>query len=84
MTHKDTGYTYIGRMPCGCIVSACVDRGDKHTAKSVAEMIKEGETVERVTHEYFLENCHFTIYPKNCPHQKPQGEQLPLFQDSSA
>lgn len=41
---------YIGRMPCGCVVAVAIDdpQFKKHTAKSVADFIKEGYSVEHV------------------------------------
>lgn len=41
---------YTGRKECGCLVAACVDRPEwkKDTAKSVAEFISNGYTVEHI------------------------------------
>lgn len=44
-------YSYIGRAWCGCVVAARLDRGDSRTASAVAEMIRDGLTVERVLTE---------------------------------
>jgi len=43
-------HVYVGTLSCGCSVAACVDepRYQKDTAKSVADMIAGGMTVERV------------------------------------
>lgn len=41
-------WAYIATEPCGCKTGVCVDYKDKMTAKSVAEFIKTGRTVERV------------------------------------
>lgn len=49
-----SGYTYIGRKKCGCVVAARVDadyRGGEAVAADVADFIKSGYTVERVTTE---------------------------------
>jgi hypothetical protein len=54
---EDTGYSYAGRMACGCIVSAHVDSRDNNTANAVAEMIRDGLTIERMKHE----DVHFTL-----------------------
>lgn len=44
---------YVGKKPCGCIVAFVVDdpKYPKDTAKSVAEFIRSGYAVERVTVE---------------------------------
>ena len=44
---------YIARKPCGCVVFVTVDdeRYKQDTAKEIAECIREGLTVERVTCE---------------------------------
>lgn len=43
-------YVYLGRASCGCVVASVVDRPDHRdeTAASVATMIREGCTLERV------------------------------------
>ena len=43
-------YDYIGRKSCGCIVAVCADAPglEKHTAKSIAEFIRDGLTIERI------------------------------------
>jgi hypothetical protein len=42
---------YIGRLPCGCVLAACVDdpKWAKQTARDIASWIREGMAVERVT-----------------------------------
>lgn len=59
---------YIGRKKhCGCIVAASVDT-DEHThdvAEDVAEFIRSGLTVERVSLETFR------AYKFGCDHGKP-------------
>ena len=46
--------SYIGRKKCGCIVAAIVDNGENlgKVAKTVAEFITDGLTVERTTVGY--------------------------------
>ena len=44
-------FTYIGRKRCGCVVAMVVDLADKVTADAVAEFIKDGLVIERVTTE---------------------------------
>jgi hypothetical protein len=50
----DTGYSYIGREPCGCVTCATVDDEDhkKDIAKDIARWVRWGLTIERVPHEY--------------------------------
>ncbi len=51
---RDTGYSYIGRMSCGCVVAAVVedpDRPSRH-ADAIREFVMDGLTIERVTHDY--------------------------------
>lgn len=49
---NESGFMYIGRLPCGCAVAGTVEflDGDnrKFTAESVGEMILNGCAVERV------------------------------------
>lgn len=49
----DNTYAYVGIKDCGCIVAAAVDvkAHSKDVAKSVADFIKDGLKVERVTVE---------------------------------
>ena len=48
---SDATHVYIGSMPCGCKVAACVDSPGpvykKQCAKAVSDMIKNGYSVER-------------------------------------
>jgi hypothetical protein len=43
-------HIYFGELPCGCIEVVCADIPEikKETAKSVAEMIKNGYAVKRI------------------------------------
>lgn len=46
-------HAYLGRKVCGCVVAITVDDTDnrKWTADAVAEFIRDGLTVDRVTIE---------------------------------
>lgn len=50
--------SYIGRARCGCIRFAAIDEPDmaKENAKAIAQIIKQGGTIERVTCEYVRQN----------------------------
>lgn len=50
MSNENEG-CYVGVKACGCAVSACVDRPEyaKDTAKTLAEWVREGLTIERKT-----------------------------------
>lgn len=62
---KENIPSYIGRLKCGCIVTACVDDPNSNhpeeTKEFLKEMIDEGLIIERVTvgfvREHGLENC---------------------------
>lgn len=56
-------HSYIGRLPCGCVVAAAVDIGGRQTGKAVSNFIAAGLSVERVPHEYVQQ--HLTA---KCPH----------------
>lgn len=58
-------WTYIGRKPCGCVVAAAVDNPEyvQRTAHTVAQFVKDGLAVERVTTEVARELLRI------CPHQ---------------
>jgi hypothetical protein len=49
----DTGYSYIGRCECGEMVAAIVDNPERsrEVAKQVSDWIRDGLTIERVTHD---------------------------------
>lgn len=66
-------HEYIGKKWCGCIVAMTADlpQFSKHTAKSVAEMISDGLTVERVP--FGSSNVIW-----DCPHgEKPKEDEQP-------
>lgn len=46
---NDATHAYVGRGKCGHVILLQVDMRDRDTAKSVAEVIREGGTVDRVT-----------------------------------
>lgn len=61
---------YVGRAPCGCVYASCYDLGDKDTARTVAEWIKDGLTVERLPRK---EAGEALMAGLNCQHE-PQGQ----------
>ncbi len=63
------GDSYIGRKVCGCVVAATSISGQNPTevANDVADFIRSGLTIEKVTSEYVRLNF------KGCPHDK-QGK----------
>ena len=63
---------YIGRAKCGCIRAVSMDDGDRATARAVADMIKEGLTVERVATP--------VTFSFRCPHKAAPAKQevMPL------
>lgn len=76
-----SGFAYIARKKCGCVVGAIVDSLDdkREVARWVAGWIKSGFAVERVTNEYVREHITF-----KCPHEKPAQPQQPsLWSDEN-
>lgn len=73
MTRQDDDhkFAYIGRDEHGCLVAARVDMGDEETGEDVAEFIKDGLTIERVTCDYVR------AADWGCKH-KPQQETMPV------
>jgi len=70
-------YCYVGTLACGCSPAACVDepKYQKDTAKSVADMIGSGMTVERV----FIADGE-TVSIHSCIHQPVElKDQQSLF-----
>lgn len=63
---------YIGRESCGCVVASVLDTGRPRAevARSVAEFIREGLVIERVTVGYVRE--HFCM--DGCPHKLHQAQ----------
>ena len=65
--NETTGYGYVGRKPCGCIVAAIAEviGEEKRLAKDVAKLIRGGLTVERVLCEDFRSG-KVGPFPCNC------------------
>jgi hypothetical protein len=66
---------YVGVLSCGCAVAATVDRPEwkRDTARTIAEWIKDGLTVERWT----VERVRADLGP--CVHKTPPAEQVALL-----
>lgn len=67
-------HVYIGRAPCGCVYMLRNDDHDKDTAHDVAEVIKEGGSVERVTWKRYIDVVRNEDTFMACPHQDEQME----------
>lgn len=76
-------HAYVGRAPCGCVQLLMVDMPDfrKDTAKSVAEAIREGLSIERITIEESRRLAKEITW--DCQH-KASAQQAPLFQGATA
>lgn len=65
-------YCYIARKVCGCVIGVCTDQRNKDTARSVAEFISGGLTVDRVVwaryREIAKEPTFFACPHKPCEH----------------
>lgn len=63
---------YVGKKSCGCIVAFVVDEPEypRDTAREVAEFIRSGLTVERVT----VEESRKIV--SRCIHRRPDGQPL--------
>jgi hypothetical protein len=59
-------YCYIAKSKCGCITGVVTDMGDKDTAKDVADFIKSGRTISRMTIAEFQRH-HFGCIHKEKP-----------------
>lgn len=69
---SEATHAYIGRdRECGCVVAATTDTADKQTAKDVAEFIRDGLIVERVTIAYVRE--HLGCEHRNAKRQAKQA-----------
>ena len=70
-------HVYVGiKRECGCQVAGVCDDADKNTAKAVADFIKSGLRVERVT------VAEAGVVLRRCPHGPPQkkpGRQLEML-----
>ena len=74
-------HVYLGQGKCGCYFSVVTDDGDKFTASTVADMIRRGLTVTRVTFPEY----RGTNFGAPCPHRpaKPNPDtQKPLFPEA--
>ncbi len=69
----DASHVYLAYKSCGCMVGAATDCGDKETAAYVANFIKSGCTVQRMTFEDYRK----TAGPLGCkcgPKKPKQGD----------
>lgn len=70
---KESVPCYVGRAPCGCIVTAIVDAPDlkeqmkKEIAKFMRDCLKEGLTIDRVTVDFVRSNFGHKCAPKQEP-----------------
>ena len=71
-------HSYLGRLTCGCAVAVTVDCGDRVTAKCVAEFVRDGLTIERVTHAVVRET-HF-----GCVHKEQAQQSVQLALETEA
>ncbi len=69
----DATYIYVAYKPCGCMVGAATDCGDKDTADYVGGFIKSGYTVQRIN----LEDYRKSGGPMGC---KCGSRQLSLLE----
>ncbi len=76
MRYPKPTHVYIGRTSCGCCVALRSDTGDAATAKSVAEFIEEGLTVNRVSWINYTEGVSQEEGFMDCKHGR---DQLELF-----
>lgn len=55
---KPTSYFYIAKLPCGCVCASAVDSEEARAfiASDVAEWIRSGLSVERITREQWKAN----------------------------
>ena len=74
-------FAYVGTKPCGCTVAATVINPEwaKDTAKSVAQWIKDGYTVDKVS----LEEVKIKLKSCKCAAEaaakQRESVDLPLF-----
>lgn len=76
-------HAYIGKLPCGCAIAACVDMADKHTGETVAEFIQDGLVISRIP----LSELHSgaTLIKRNCAEcNPPAAEQMTLLEGGAA
>ena len=75
-------FVYIARKNCGCCVGLVGDEADKPTAKCVADFIKSGLHVERVSWQDYEQKIRFEPTFFSCSHEaaeKKASAQLVLF-----
>ena len=64
-------HAYIGRKSCGCVMAVTVDDADDWTAENVAEFIRDGLTIERVTGDYVRSLDHLGCKCEKQPAPSP-------------
>jgi hypothetical protein len=67
---REATHDYLATKPCGCAPGVCVDLGDASTAKFVAEWIRDGYAVERVTHAEVRERLGYCAAHKPAEQEK--------------
>jgi len=70
MNMKQPEYVYIGRLPCNCCVGVVNDDPDdkEFTAESVADFLKDGLRVERLSFEEYRRKVTKEKGFMNCYH----------------
>lgn len=75
---KNATHVYVGRTACGCPVAVVTDLG-KECARDVADMVRRGYFIERVTFEDYRAGAAVEMKAylhDGCPHQAKQGALL--------
>ena len=67
-------FVYVGRKSCGCCVALVTDFADKLTARSVAEFIESGLTIDRYSFDQYISDVCKEPTFMNCIHVTHQLE----------
>jgi len=78
MSDKGDGYTYCGFAPCGCIHAAVVDEPTRprDVAKHVADFIRQGMRIERLTTQAVREHTRWGHCDKCRPARERAKQQI--------
>jgi len=79
LKHKKPTHVYIGREQCGCCTALVDDGADDSTAELVADIIKSGRTITRVTWKVYVSEVSKEPTFMKCSHGEQPINQLELF-----
>ncbi len=88
-TIQKATHCYVGSKPCGCVVAGVVDEGTKETARDVADFIRSGLSVLRLSLEEYRKGvpwprCEACTALRKAAVEKAEAKKASLFSEAKA